>query len=137
MRLGLVSLLVPEYAPALTFFVDGLSWDLVSDEDQGRKRWIVVRPPGAETGLVLARASTDAQRAAIGAQTGGAGLVSGPALPGGRVFLFLETEDFAATAARIEAAGGRFQEAPRDEPYGRVAVWRDLWGNHWDLIEPG
>ena len=122
MRLALVALLVPDYDDALRFFVDGLGWSCTADEDQGRKRWVTVRPEGGAH-LLLARAE-GAQRAAIGRQFGG------------RVGLFLHTDDFGRDAARIEAAGGAFEEAPRREPYGTVAVWRDPWGNRWDLIQP-
>ncbi|WP_224814588.1 VOC family protein [Hasllibacter sp. MH4015] len=127
MRLGLITFLVPDYDTGLRFFGDGLGWDLVSDEDQGRKRWVVVTrdlaAPDAPS-LVLAVPTTPAQRAALGQQTGD------------RVGFFLQTDDFERDAARITAAGGTFIEAPRDEPYGRVAQWRDPWGNLWDLIAP-
>jgi len=123
-RIALVALLVPEYEPALAFFVAGLGFDLVEDIAQGDKRWVVVRPPGGETGLVLARAVGPEQRAAIGGQAGG------------RVGFFLESDDFSRDAARIVQAGGKFEETPRDEPYGRVAVFRDPFGNRWDLIQP-
>ena len=123
-RLTALSLIVPDYDPAIRFFCDGLGWRLHDDIDQGRKRWVTVAPPGGGFKLVLARAEGAEQQAGIGAQ--GAG----------RVWLFLETRDFAKDAARITAAGGQFEEAPRDEPYGRVAVWRDPWGNRWDLIQP-
>ncbi|MEM9797950.1 MAG: VOC family protein [Pseudomonadota bacterium] len=121
MRLGAVAYLVDDYDRAIAFFVDGLGFTLTADEDQGRKRWVTVRAGAVE--LVLARALGD-QTASIGAQFGG------------RVGLFLHTDDFDRDAARIEAAGGTFEEMPRDEPYGRVAVWRDPWGTRWDLIEP-
>jgi catechol 2,3-dioxygenase-like lactoylglutathione lyase family enzyme len=120
-----LALVVPDYDAAIAFFVGGLGFDLLDDIDQGRKRWVRVAPPGGQgAALVLARAEGTRQRAAIGDQAGG------------RVFLFLETADFARDAARITAAGGRFEEAPRDEAYGRVAVWRDPFGNRWDLIQP-
>nr|WP_246734041.1 VOC family protein [Oharaeibacter diazotrophicus] len=91
----------------------------------GGKRWVLVAPrPDSETRLLLARAGDDAQRARIGDQTGG------------RVFLFLETDDFAADRARVAAAGATFLEDPRREAYGTVAVFRDPYGNTWDLIEP-
>ena len=99
-------------------------FDLTEDVDQGRKRWITVAAPGGGPKLVLARAEGAEQAAAIGAQGGG------------RVWLFLTTDDFARDAARLTAAGARFEEAPRHEPYGTVAVWRDPWGNRWDLIGP-
>ncbi|UWQ21029.1 VOC family protein [Jannaschia sp. W003] len=123
MRLGHVALLVPDYDEALAFFVHGLGWRCTADEAQGAKRWVTVAPPGGGAGLVLARAE-GAQVSAVGAQFGG------------RVGLFLHADDFAAAAQLIEAAGGRFEEAPRHEPYGTVAVWRDPWGNRWDLVSP-
>ena len=123
-KIALLALLVPEYQPALEFFVAGLRFDLVEDRAEAKKRWIVVRPKGAETGLLLARAEGAEQAAAIGHQTGG------------RVGLFLQTEDFDDDAARITAAGGVFEETPRTEAYGRVAVFRDPFGNRWDLIQP-
>jgi len=124
-RLALTALLVAEYDPAIVFFVDRLGFSLVADTPQGGgKRWVVVGPPGAGSGgLRLARATDEAQRAAIGRQGGG------------RVFLFLETDDFDRDHARMAAAGVRFLEAPRRESYGSVAVFEDLCGNRWDLIE--
>lgn len=123
-RLGAVSLIVPDYDAAIRFFTEGAGFTLTADIDQGRKRWVTVAPPDGGCRLVLARADTAEQTAAIGAQ--GAG----------RVWLFLETDDFAATAAALTAAGAIFEEAPRHEPYGTVAVWRDPFGNRWDLIQP-
>ncbi len=125
MRLEALALLVPDYDEGIAFFVDGLGWRLRSDEDRGGgKRWVVVEPLGGGTALLLARADGSGQRAAIGRQVGG------------RVGFFLRVEDFAATAARLTAAGVTFEEAPRHEPYGTVAVWRDPWGNRWDLLGP-
>lgn len=124
MILSAVSLLVPEYDAGIAFFCAGLGFTLTEDVDQGAKRWVTVTPPGGTIRLVLARADTPAQTAAIGHQAGG------------RVWLFLQTRDFAADAARITEAGGIFEEAPRHEPYGIVAVWRDPFGNRWDLIQP-
>ena len=121
-RLSAVAVIVPDYDPAIRFFT-AAGFTLTADVDQGRKRWVTVRPPGGGADLILARAEGDAQCAAIGAQ--GAG----------RVWLFLETDDFARDAARLTAAGARFEEAPRHEPYGTVAVWRDPFGNRWDLIQ--
>ena len=121
-RLAAVAVIVPDYDAAIDFFT-AAGFTLTADIDQGRKRWVTVRPPGGGADLILARAEGDAQRAAIGAQ--GAG----------RVWLFLETDDFARDAARLTAAGARFEEAPRHEPYGTVAVWRDPFGNRWDLIQ--
>lgn len=122
LKLAALTLLVPDYGPAVAFFT-AIGFGLVADEDQGRKRWVVVAAPGGGARILLARAEGD-QRAAIGRQFGG------------RVGMFLETSDFDADRDRIAAAGGRFEEAPRDEPYGRVAVFRDPWGNRWDLIAP-
>ncbi|MCU4653544.1 VOC family protein [Roseibacterium sp. SDUM158016] len=119
-----ITFLVPEYDEGLTFFVEGLGWTCVEDIDQGRKRWVVVAPPMPGTALILARPTSPAQVAAMGAQAGD------------RVAFFLDTDDFARDADRIIAAGGRFLEEPRDEAYGRVAQWRDPWGNKWDLIGP-
>jgi catechol 2,3-dioxygenase-like lactoylglutathione lyase family enzyme len=122
-RLGALALLVPDYDAAIFFFVSVMGFRLTADIDQGRKRWVTVEPPGGGAALVLARADGPEQRAAVGKQAGG------------RVFLFLETDDFARDHARMTAAGVLFEEAPRVEPYGTVAVWRDPFGNRWDLIE--
>lgn len=124
MKLSAFSLLVPDYDAAIAFFCGGLGFTLVEDRPQGSKRWVTVSPPGQDLRLVLARADTPAQQAAIGQQAGG------------RVWLFLQTDDFASDAATIAAAGGIFEEIPRHEPYGIVAVWRDPFGNRWDLIQP-
>ena len=115
---------MPDYEAGLAFYVGKLGVRLVDDIDQGRKRWVTVEPPGGGTRLVLARAEGKRQRAAIGNQAGG------------RVFLFLETDDFARDHAAMLAVGVVFEEAPRHEPYGSVAVWRDPFGNRWDLIGP-
>ena len=124
-RIGAVSLLVRDYDEALAFYVGTLGFEPVEDSDLGGgKRWVTVRPRGGETSLLLARATTDAQRARIGDQAGG------------RVWLFLETDDFARDHAAWTAAGVVFREAPRHERYGVVAVFEDLYGNAWDLIEP-
>jgi len=117
-------LIVPDYDDAIGFFCKGLGWTLSEDVAQGHKRWVTVQPPGGGCRLVLAQPADPTQNSAIGAQGGG------------RVWLFLHTDDFAADQARLVAAGAVFDEIPRDEPYGRVAVWRDPWGNRWDLIEP-
>ncbi len=122
-RLGAVALIVPDYQAGLDFYVGKLGFNLIEDVDQGRKRWITVAPPGGGCALVLARADSEAQRAAIGVQ--GAG----------RVWLFLETLDFAQDHAAMLAAGVVFEEAPRHEDYGIVAVWRDPFGNRWDLLQ--
>jgi catechol 2,3-dioxygenase-like lactoylglutathione lyase family enzyme len=123
-RLTLTALLVRDYDAAIAFYVEKLGFDLVKDTDQGGgKRWVVVRPPGSDAALLLARAAGD-QAARVGDQAGG------------RVFLFLETDDFDRDHARMTAAGVAFLEAPRREPYGTVAVFEDLYGTRWDLIEP-
>ncbi len=125
LALSAVTLVVPDYDPAIAFYVTGLGFELRADIPQGPdRRWVVVAPPGGATGLLLARAATDRQRAAIGAQTGG------------RVAFFLTTDDFARDAGRLRAAGAVFEEDPRHEPYGVVAVWSDPFGNRWDLIQP-
>jgi catechol 2,3-dioxygenase-like lactoylglutathione lyase family enzyme len=125
--LGLVSLVVRDYDEALAFFVGKLGFELVEDTvvpEQG-KRWVVIAPPGArESRLLLARASTPEQEARIGAQTGG------------RVFLFLYTNDFWRDYERYKALGIVFVREPKEEVYGTVAVFRDLYGNLWDLLEP-
>lgn len=120
-RLAFFSLLVSDYDEALEFFLS-VGFECREDTDLGGgKRWVRIAPKGAETEILLARA-VGCQRDTIGEQGGG------------RVWLFLETEDFEADYARLQSAGARFEEKPRDEPYGRVAVWRDPWGNRWDLI---
>lgn len=121
-RLARISLIVPDYEAGLAFFCGRLGFRLVADIDQGRKRWVVVAPPGGGAEIVLARADGPAQAAAIGTQGGG------------RVWLFLETDDFARDHAAMLAQGIPFEEAPRNEPYGTVAVFRDPFGNRWDLI---
>jgi catechol 2,3-dioxygenase-like lactoylglutathione lyase family enzyme len=123
-RLVAVSILVPDYDSAIRFYCDTLGFTLSEDIDQGHKRWVTVTPPGGGAKIVLARADTDLQRAAIGQQGGG------------RVWLFLQTDDFNRDYRRMQAAAVVFEEEPRDEPYGRVAVWRDPFGNRWDLIGP-
>jgi catechol 2,3-dioxygenase-like lactoylglutathione lyase family enzyme len=123
-RISALALVVPDYDAALAFYVGKLGFRLVEDIDQGRKRWVTVEPSGGGVRLVLARAEGAAQVAAIGNQAGG------------RVFLFLHTDDFARDHAAMLAAGVVFEEAPRHEPYGSVAVWRDPFGNRWDLIGP-
>jgi len=126
-RLGLVSLVVREYDEALAFFVGKLGFVVVEDSDvpEQSKRWVVVAPPGAsESRLLLARASSPEQASRVGSQTGG------------RVFLFLYTDDFWRDYERYEAAGVPFVRPPRKEPYGTVAVFKDLYGNLWDLLQP-
>ena len=123
-RLTLTALLVRDYDTAIDFYVRKVGFDLAEDTDMGGgKRWVVVRPPGSEGGLLLAKAVGDQDRV-VGDQGGG------------RVFLFLQTDDFGRDQGRMVTAGVRFLEAPRHEPYGTVAVFEDLYGNKWDLIQP-
>ena len=127
MRLGLVTLVVADYDPAIAFLVDALGFELAEDSptltNDGRpKRWVVVRPPGDSTGLLLARADGPDQAAVVGRQAAG------------RVGFFLTVDDFDAAYARMTAAGVRFVSPPREEPYGRVAVFLDVAGNRWDLL---
>lgn len=124
MRITAFSLIVPDYEAGIAFFVGGLGFSLTADIDQGHKRWVTVQPPGGGVQIVLARAENPRQTEAVGNQAGG------------RVWLFLQTEDFAADQAQLIAAGAVFEETPRHEAYGIVAVWRDPWGNRWDLIQP-
>ncbi|MEO0487875.1 MAG: VOC family protein [Pseudomonadota bacterium] len=122
-RLHAVSILVPDYDSAIAWFTGPMGFSLEQDIDlDGGKRWVRVCPPGGGAAFILARAVGD-QTHHIGTQGGG------------RVWLFLESTDFAADHARMLAAGIVFDEAPRHEPYGTVAVFRDPWGNRWDLIE--
>jgi len=121
-----VSLLVRDYDEAIAFFTGCLRFEVAEDVPVGGgKRWIVVRPPGGGTALVLARAATPEQAARIGDQTGG------------RVFLFLRTDDFWRDYHDLRSRGVRFAEEPRDELYGTVAVFLDLYGNRWDLVQQG
>lgn len=123
-RLHAVSLVVPDYDEAIAFFTGPLDFDLIADDDLGQgKRWVMVCPKAGGTSLLLARAVNDDQRAAIGNQTGG------------RVGFFLHSGNFAKDHARMTAAGVTFEEQPRSEPYGEVAVFRDPWGNRWDLLQ--
>lgn len=126
-HLSLVALVVHEYDPAIRFFVDVLGFDLVEDSPSttnvGRpKRWVVVRPPGAQTGLLLARADGEQQVAIVGNQHGG------------RVGFFFRVDDFDAYYDRMIAAGVEFVRPPRVESYGKVAVFLDIAGNRWDLV---
>lgn len=127
--LQLTAILVEDYDEAIAFFTRGLQFELVEDSpattNDGRaKRWVVVRPPGAETGFLLARADGEEQRAAIGNQHAG------------RVGFFLRVDDFEATCERLRAVGAEFVSEPRTEPYGQVVIFRDLAGNRWDLLGP-
>jgi catechol 2,3-dioxygenase-like lactoylglutathione lyase family enzyme len=124
MRIGAITIIVPDYDAGIAFYVGVMGFTLTQDVDQGRKRWVTVEPPGGGTRLVLARAENAQQQAAIGHQ--GAG----------RVWLFLQSDNFTRDHARMQAAGVTFEEDPRHEPYGSVAVWRDPFGNRWDLIGP-
>lgn len=129
MHLSLIAVLVSDYDPAISFFVDVLGFELVEDSpaqtNDGRpKRWVVVRPPDAQTGLLLARADGGDQSAVIGKQAAG------------RVGFFLQVEDFGAAYARMTSRGVQFLTEPRTEPYGRVAVFLDIAGNKWDLLGP-
>ncbi|GGD44523.1 VOC family protein [Pseudoxanthomonas indica] len=124
--LALITVLVDDYDRAIAHYTGALGFELREDTDLGNgKRWVRVAPPGSrETGLLLAQASDAAQRARIGDQTGG------------RVGFFLHTDDFARDHARMVAAGVEFLEAPRHESYATVAVFRDAYGNRWDLLQP-
>ncbi|MFJ8687172.1 VOC family protein [Micromonospora wenchangensis] len=127
MRIDLVTLVVADYDPAIAFFTGVLGFELVEDEpsltNDGRpKRWVVVRPPGGQTGILLARADGERQDAAVGDQVAG------------RVGFFLRVDDFDAVHRRMVDAGVEFVTPPRTEPYGRVAVFRDIAGNRWDLL---
>ena len=129
MRLDKITIVVDDYDRAIGFFTGALGFELAEDSpsltNDGRpKRWVVVRPPGAQTGILLAQADGERQAAAVGNQTGG------------RVGFFLRVDDFDAARARLAAAGAEFRTEPRDEPYGRVAVFADPWGNKWDLLGP-
>jgi catechol 2,3-dioxygenase-like lactoylglutathione lyase family enzyme len=125
-RLAHLALLVRDYDEAMAWFVDRLGFHVVEDTPLAPdKRWVLVAPPGDPgTTLLLARAATAAPRAAVGRQGGG------------RVFLFLHTDDFARDHAAFTARGVVFTEAPRHEAYGAVAVFEDLYGNRWDLVQP-
>jgi catechol 2,3-dioxygenase-like lactoylglutathione lyase family enzyme len=127
--LRLTALIVDDYDPAIDFFVDTLGFELVEDSpattNKGQpKRWVVVRPPGGQSGILLARADGAEQRQAVGNQFAG------------RVGFFLEVEDFEASYRRMTERGVRFVSALRTEPYGRVAVFLDIAGNKWDLLGP-
>ncbi len=128
-NLELVALVVRDYEPAIRFFIDVLNFELVEDTpsqtNDGRpKRWVIVRPPGAQTGILLARADGERQIAAIGQQFAG------------RVGFFLRVEDFDAAHKQMVDGGIHFISEPRVEDYGKVAVFLDLEGNRWDLLGP-
>jgi len=128
-RLDKITIVVDDYDEAIEFFTGALGFDLVEDSPAlttvgGRpKRWVVVRPPGAETGILLARADGQDQSAVVGNQVAG------------RVGFFLQVDDFDAACERMTAAGVEFVGPPRTEPYGRVAVFLDIAGNRWDLLD--
>jgi catechol 2,3-dioxygenase-like lactoylglutathione lyase family enzyme len=127
MHLDLVAVIVEEYDPAIAFFTNVLGFELSEDSpartgDGRAKRWVVVRPPGATTGILLARADGERQSAAVGDQAAG------------RVGFFLKVDDFEASYRRMADAGVEFLSEPRTEPYGRVAVFLDIAGNRWDLL---
>ena len=123
-HLALLSILVPDYDAGIAFFVGQMGFSLIEDTDLGDgKRWVRVGPEGAQTAFLLARAVGADQTEAIGQQGGG------------RVWLFLQTDDFARDHAAMVANGVTFEESPRHEPYGQVAVFRDPFGNRWDLIQ--
>lgn len=129
MHLDLVTIIVRAYDPAIRFFVDTLGFDLAEDSpsttNDGRaKRWVVVRPPGAATGILLAEADGPQQAAAVGEQMAG------------RVGFFLRVDDFAKAYRRMVDAGVVFVTEPRTEPYGEIAVFVDIAGNRWDLLGP-
>jgi len=129
-RLSLVTVVIQDYDAAIDFFTTSLGFELAADEpavttaDGRPKRWVVVRPPGAATGVLLARADGDEQAAVVGNQTCG------------RVGFFLEVDDFDDSCARMSAAGVQFVGEPRSEAYGRVVVFLDIAGNKWDLLGP-
>ena len=124
---SLVALIVDDHDDAIAFYTNALGFELVEDSpsetNDGRpKRWVVVRPPGAETGVLLAKADGDSQQQLVGTQHGG------------RVGFFLRVDDFAATLSALRDAGAVIHGTPRTEPYGTVVVFEDLYGNKWDLL---
>ncbi len=129
MQLDLIAIVVDDYDPAIRFFVDVLDFELVEDSpsltNDGRpKRWVVVRPPGAQTGILLARADGSDQAAVVGRQFAD------------RVGFFLRVDDFDTAHSRMVSAGVEFVSPPRTEAYGRVGGFRDIAGNRWDLLGP-
>ena len=123
-RIGSVALVVRDYDEAISYFVEKLNFTVIEDIDQGSKRWVLIAPPGSSgTSLLLARADGLNQEVAIGRQTGG------------RVFLFLHTDDFWGDYQSMVSKGVEFLEKPRDESYGTVVVFQDLYGNKWDLLQ--
>ncbi|HEY5229161.1 MAG TPA: VOC family protein [Opitutaceae bacterium] len=125
-EIGCVSLLVRDYDEAIAFYKGKVGFDIVEDTAMGEgRRWVVLAPPGSSgTRLLLAKAKNEQELSAVGCQSGG------------RVFLFLNTDDFSRDHARMKSLGVRFNEEPRHEAYGTVAVFEDLYGNKWDLLMP-
>jgi len=123
-HIAALTLVVKSYDDAIAWYRDCLGFDIEDRDLGGGKRWVTATPPGGSCALLLAQAANPEQASAIGAQSGG------------RVFLFLHTDDFARDHAAMSARGVRFLEPPRTEPYGTVAVFEDLYGNQWDLLEP-
>lgn len=122
-HLALVAIVVPDYDAGISFYVGKLGFELLEDTDLGHgKRWVRVGPKGAQTAFLLARAVGPAQEGAVGNQAGG------------RVWLFLHTDDFELDYRKMRASGVAFEEDPRIEPYGKVAVFQDPFGNRWDLL---
>jgi catechol 2,3-dioxygenase-like lactoylglutathione lyase family enzyme len=123
--IGYIALLVRDYDEALTFYTNALGFQIIEDTSLGEnKRWVLVAPPGSEgTSLLLARAASPEQASCVGNQTGG------------RVFLFLHTDDFWRDYETMRERNVKFRELPREEPYGTVAVFEDLYGNKWDLLQ--
>ncbi len=121
-----ITILVPNYDDGIAFYVNILGFDLIEDNKiSAKKRWVLVSPPGAtETKILLAKAASTEQISAIGFQTGG------------RVGFFLQTDNFDEDYAAMKANGVTFLEEPRDEPYAKVVVWQDPFGNKWDLLQP-
>jgi len=124
-----IAILVPTYDEGIRFFVDALGFELLQDEagvdEFGKpRRWVVVAPPGGQTSIVISEVKTEEDRSRLGSQLGN------------RVGFFLRVDDFDAQHARMTGAGVRFVTQPRDEPYGRVAIFEDLSGNRWDLLGP-
>lgn len=122
MRLEAISIIVPDYDEAIAFYRDVMGFSLAEDIPQGHKRWVRVAPQGGGASFILAQATTPRQTRAIGNQGGG------------RVWLFLQSDDFDADHARLKSKGVRFEEEPRTEVYGKVAVFQDPFGNRWDLL---
>lgn len=120
-----ISLLITDYDEAIAFYVDCLGFSLLENQDMGNgKRWVRVAPPGAQTSLLLVKATNPAQIAQIGHQAGG------------KVLIFLHTDDFHVDYRRLSDLGVKFLESPREEPYATVAVFQDPFGNKWDLLQP-